>query len=70
MFNRTTGSKPVSSRPVAVAALRRLARDDSAQGLVEYAFIIALIALVMIAGLKTLAQRSSVSLSTAGNQLS
>jgi len=43
--------------------------DDSGQGLVEYALIIALVAIVAIAGLSLLGGKSNNSLSNATNAL-
>lgn len=44
--------------------------DDRAQGLVEYAFIVAFVALIMIAALKTVQQRTTTSLSSSAAALS
>jgi pilus assembly protein Flp/PilA len=45
-------------------------RDDSGQGLVEYALIIALVAIVAIASLDVLGKKASNSLSNAAGHLS
>jgi pilus assembly protein Flp/PilA len=47
-----------------------LAADESGQGLVEYALIIALVAIVAIAALQVLGNKSSNTLSNAANVLS
>ena len=44
--------------------------DESGQGLVEYALIIALVSIVAIAALQVLGQKVSNSLSNAAGQLS
>ncbi len=44
--------------------------DDRAQGLVEYAFVIALVAMVAIAALRILGTKVNNSLNKAGNGLS
>ncbi len=54
-------------------SFRRLAavlRDDSAQGLVEYAIVVALVALLAIATLRALGRRVNNSLSSASNGFS
>jgi pilus assembly protein Flp/PilA len=45
-------------------------RDDSGQGLVEYALIIALVSIVAIAALDLLGKKASNSLSNAAGHLS
>jgi Flp pilus assembly pilin Flp len=50
--------------------LKLLLADTSAQGLVEYALIVALISLAAIAGLRTLGHKASNSLTNAANNLS
>jgi pilus assembly protein Flp/PilA len=45
-------------------------QDDSGQGLVEYALIIAMVSIVAIAALNFLGQKASNTLSNAANQLS
>ena len=44
--------------------------DDSGQGLVEYALIVALVSLVAIAALQLLGQKANNSLSNAASDLS
>ena len=48
----------------------RFSRDESAQGLVEYALIIALVSIVAIAALSFLGKKASNTLSNAANRLS
>jgi pilus assembly protein Flp/PilA len=50
--------------------LRRLLADDSAQGLVEYALIIAIVSVVAVASLQALGKKASNTLSKAANSLS
>ena len=45
-------------------------KQDSGQGLVEYALIIALVAIVVIGALQLLGNKSNNSLTNAGNNLS
>lgn len=45
-------------------------KDDEAQGLVEYALIIALVSIIAIAALKFLGGKASNTLNNAANQLS
>ncbi len=45
-------------------------KDDSGQGLVEYALIIALVAIVAIGALQVLGNKSNNSLTNASNNLS
>jgi pilus assembly protein Flp/PilA len=47
-----------------------LMEDDTAQGLVEYALIIALVSIVAIAALQVLGQKASNTLSNTANSLS
>ncbi len=47
----------------------RFIRDDAGQGLVEYSLIIALIAIVAIAALQLLGNKSSNTLNSAAQQL-
>lgn len=49
--------------------LARLYTDDSAQGLVEYALIIALVSIVAIAALTVLGKKANNTLSNAANSL-
>ncbi len=44
-------------------------KDERAQGLLEYALIVALISVVAIAGLTLLGQRSNNTIKTVGNKL-
>ena len=57
----------VSPTPTFSKMLRAALRDDSAQGLVEYAIIIALVAMVSLAVLRTLGRRASNSLGSAAS---
>jgi len=61
-----------SARPrrALLALVRPLLADESAQGLVEYALIIALVSIVAIAALQTLGKKASNSLSNAAKFLS
>lgn len=52
-----------------LANIAALLRDDEGQGLVEYALIIALIAVVAIAALRVIGTRASTKLSAAGAAL-
>lgn len=56
--------------PALRKALYQALRDDSGQGLVEYAIIIALVSVVAIATLRTLGHRADNSLSSAANGFS
>ena len=58
-----------AARPPGVLVLRRLLADDAAQGVAEYAFIIALVALVCIAALQAIGKKVSNSLSNAARLL-
>jgi pilus assembly protein Flp/PilA len=49
---------------------RRLLADDRAQGLVEYALIIALVSIVAIAALRFLGNKANNTLRSAANSLS
>ncbi len=51
-------------------SLRSFAADESAQGLVEYALIIALVSIVAIAAMRFLGEKASNTLSNAANRLS
>ncbi len=46
-----------------------LLRDDSAQGLLEYALIVTFVAVVAVVALKAVAAKVVVPLNTAGNAL-
>jgi pilus assembly protein Flp/PilA len=46
-----------------------LLRDEDGQGLVEYALIIALVAIVAIVGLQLLGSKTTNTLSNAGNAM-
>jgi len=48
----------------------RFLKDESGQGLVEYALIIALVSIVAIAAMSTLGQKASTTLSNAAASLS
>jgi pilus assembly protein Flp/PilA len=48
----------------------RLLAEDSGQGLVEYALIISLVAIVAIAALRVLGEKASNALSNAASKLS
>jgi pilus assembly protein Flp/PilA len=50
--------------------MKRFLTDDSGQGLVEYALIVALVAIVAIAALQILGQKASNTLSNAATSLS
>ncbi len=50
--------------------LRAALRDESAQGLVEYAIVLALVAMVALAVIRTLGRRVTNSLSSATNGFS
>ena len=50
--------------------LRSFLADESAQGLVEYALIIALVSIVAIAALRTLGHKAANTLTNAATQLS
>ncbi len=50
--------------------MKRFLTDDSGQGLVEYALIIALVSIVAIAALRTLGKKASNTLDNAASQLS
>ena len=52
-----------------IGALSGVLRDDEAQGLVEYALIIALVSIVAIAALKTLGTNASSVLSNAAHTI-
>jgi Flp pilus assembly pilin Flp len=49
---------------------RRFVLDDAGQGLVEYSLIIALVALIAIAALRTLGRKANNTLNTAASNLS
>ncbi len=57
-------------RPSSFRRLAAVLRDDSAQGLVEYAIVVALVALLAIATLRALGRRVNNSLSSASNGFS
>jgi pilus assembly protein Flp/PilA len=48
----------------------RFFKDDAAQGLVEYALIIALVSIVAVAALSVLGKKASNTLSNAASRLS
>jgi pilus assembly protein Flp/PilA len=50
-------------------AIRAMLLDDTAQGLVEYALIIALVSIVAIAALRFLGSKASNTLNNAANAL-
>ncbi len=50
--------------------LRQFIQDEAGQGLVEYALIIALVAIVAIGALQVLGNKSNNSLTNASNNLS
>ncbi len=50
--------------------MKRFLKDDSGQGLVEYALIIALVSIVAIAALQLLGNKASNTLNNAATQLS
>jgi pilus assembly protein Flp/PilA len=50
--------------------IRDFCRDDSGQGLMEYALIIALVAIVVMAGLQLIGNKSNNSILNASNALS
>ena len=54
----------------AVRMLRAVLLDESAQGLVEYAIVLALVAMVALAVLRVLGRRVTNSLSSASNGFS
>lgn len=56
--------------PSFLRVLRAALRDDSAQSLVEYALILALVAMVALAVLRTLGRRVTNGLSSASNGFS
>ena len=51
------------------APVRHMLADDSGQGLVEYALVIALVALVAIAAMRVLGHKVSNALSNAANSM-
>ena len=54
---------------MSVRSLRTLLADESGQGLVEYALIIALVSIVAIAALRAVGSKASNTLSNAANHL-
>lgn len=62
----------IVARPLAGLknSLRAMLVDESAQGLVEYAIVIALVAMIALATLRTLGGRAKNSLSSASNAFS
>ena len=52
------------------AGRRRFFVDDAGQGLVEYALIIALVALIAITALRTLGRKATNTLNSAASNLS
>jgi Flp pilus assembly pilin Flp len=67
---RGEGNLFVRPRRALLALARGLLADESAQGLVEYALIIALVSIVAIAALQTLGKKASNTLSNAAKFLS
>jgi pilus assembly protein Flp/PilA len=59
----------MSARPL-VARLVTFFADDSGQGLVEYALVVALVSIVAIAALRVLGAKASNTLSNAAGKLS
>jgi Flp pilus assembly pilin Flp len=57
-------------KPGVMSILRALACDESGQGLVEYAIIIALVSIVAVATLRILGHRADNALSSATNGFS
>jgi pilus assembly protein Flp/PilA len=53
-----------------LSQIRAVFMDESGQGLVEYALIIALVSIVAIASLQVLGSKASNTLSNAANSLS
>jgi pilus assembly protein Flp/PilA len=51
-------------------SVRTFLTDDTAQGLVEYALIVALVSIVAIAALRVLGEKASNTLSNAAGKLS
>ena len=49
---------------------RRCVLDDSGQGLVEYSLVIAMVALIALAALRTLGRKASNTLNSAASNLS
>ena len=54
---------------VKLQAIRQALKDESGQDLVEYALIVALIALAATAGMSTLASRINSAFTSVGNKL-
>ncbi len=57
------------ARSMKYNAIRAMLLDDTAQGLVEYALIIALVSIVAIAALRFLGSKASNTLNNAANAL-
>jgi Flp pilus assembly pilin Flp len=55
---------------VLLSKARRFVLDDAGQGLVEYSLVIALVALIAIAALRTLGRKASNTLNNAATNLS
>lgn len=55
---------------MSLTSLRAFCADESAQGLVEYALVIALVSIVAIASLRVLGEKASNTLSNAAEKLS
>lgn len=55
---------------VKMQAIRQALKDESGQDLVEYALIVALIALAAVLGMSTLASKINAAFGTVGSKLS
>jgi pilus assembly protein Flp/PilA len=73
-YNIVNGScrprRPQEGSSVSLTSLRAFCADESAQGLVEYALVIALVSIVAIASLRVLGEKASNTLSNAAEKLS